>query len=291
MSVVSGDLAAHLAGGVTTTCQCWAVERRDGVVMGFTDHDRDLAFEGVTFRAGTGLTAGALQQVAGLAVDNAEVVGALSDAGIREEDLRAGRFDGAGVRQWLVNWQEVGQRALCFAGTLGEVVQAGAEFRVELRGLSEAMNRTVGRVIQSGCDAVLGDRRCGVDLGAEAFSGSFPLLAVRERRVLVLPLEAGFEAGWFEGGRCLFMDGAAAGLGGTVKRDGWEAGARLVELWEEPGVMPAPGDVVRLSAGCDRRAVTCREKFQNFRNFRGFPHVPSEDWITAMPSRSVAAGS
>jgi uncharacterized phage protein (TIGR02218 family) len=53
----------------------------------------------------------------------------------------------------------------------------------------------------------------------------------------------------------------------------------------------APGDLVRLSAGCDLRAVTCREKFGNFRNFRGFPHVPSEDWITAMPSREVAAGS
>jgi uncharacterized phage protein (TIGR02218 family) len=291
VSVVTGELAAHLAGGVTTTCRCWAVVRRDGVVMGFTDHDQDLTFEGVIFRAGTGLTAGALQQVAGLAVDNAEVVGALSDAGIREEDLRAGRFDGAVVRQWLVNWQDVAQRALCFAGTLGEVVQAGGEFRVELRGLSEAMNRTVGRVIQTGCDAVLGDRRCGVDLEAEGVSGSFPLLAIRERRVLVLPLEIGFEAGWFEGGSCRFLDGAAAGLGSTVKRDGWEAGARLVELWEEPGVLPAPGDLVRLSAGCDLRAVTCREKFGNFRNFRGFPHVPSEDWITAMPSREVAAGS
>lgn len=281
MSVVTGDLAAHLAGGVTTTCQCWAVVRRDGAVLGFTDHDRDLVFEGVTFRAGTGLTAGALSQVAGLAVDNAEVVGALSDAGISEVDLRAGRFDGASVRQWLVNWQAVDQRALIFAGTLGEVEQAGAEFRVELRGLSEAMNRTVGRVIQTGCDAVLGDRRCGVDLSAEGMSGEFVLAGLRERRVLVLPLEAGFEAGWFEGGRCLFLDGAAAGLGGTVKRDGWEPGARLVELWEEPGVLPAVGDRVRLWAGCDRLAETCREKFANFANFRGFPHVPDEDWITA----------
>lgn len=287
MSVVSGDLAAHLAGGITTTCQCWAVVRRDGVVMGFTDHDRDLAFEGVTFRAGTGLTAGALAQVAGLAVDNAEVVGALSDAGISEGDLRAGRYDGASVRQWLVNWQEVAQRALCFAGTLGEVEQAGAQFRVELRGLSEAMNRVVGRVIQTGCDAVLGDRRCGVDLGAEGFSGEFVLDGLRERRVLVLPLEAGFEAGWFEGGRCLFLDGAAAGLGGTVKRDGWDSGARLVELWEEPGVTPAVGDRVQLWAGCDRQAETCREKFSNFRNFRGFPHVPDEDWLTAPASNQT----
>ena len=67
-------LRAHLAGGATTTCYCWAVARRDGVVLGFTDHDRDLSFEGVVFRADTGLTAGALQHLSGLAVDNAESI-------------------------------------------------------------------------------------------------------------------------------------------------------------------------------------------------------------------------
>ena len=283
-------LLDHLAGGITTTCLCWAVTRRDGVVMGFTDHDRDLVFEGMEFRAGTGLTARALQQVAGLAVDNSEAVGALSDAGVREEDLRAGRFDGAEVRQWLVNWQDVTARMMRFRGTLGEVVQAGGEFRAELRGLSEALNRTGGRVLQQGCDAVLGDARCGVDLGAEAFGGVFTLQALRERRVLVLPLEGGFEAGWFAQGRVQFVDGAAAGLGGSVKRDSWEPGLRVVEMWEEPGVLPAVGDRVRVQAGCDRLAATCREKFHNFSNFRGFPHVPDEDWITASPRRSIAAG-
>lgn len=87
-------LAAHLATGLTTVCRCWAITRRDGQVLGFTDHDRDLSFEGILFRADTGLTAGVLLQTSGLAVDNAEAVGALTDAAIREEDITAGRFDG-----------------------------------------------------------------------------------------------------------------------------------------------------------------------------------------------------
>ncbi len=285
------ELLDHLAGGITTTCLCWAVTRRDGVVMGFTDHDLDLIFEGVVFRAGTGLTARALSQVSGLAVDNSEAVGALSDAGVREEDLRAGRFDGAEVRLWLVNWQDVTARIMRFRGTLGEVVQAGGEFRAELRGLSEALNRSGGRVLQQGCDAVLGDGRCGLDLRAAEFGGTFSVLAVRERRVLVLPLEAGFEAGWFAQGTCRFIGGAAAGLSGTVKRDSWEPGLRIVELWEEPPMLPAVGDLVEVRAGCDRLANTCRSKFRNFSNFRGFPHVPDEDWITASPRRSLAGGA
>lgn len=279
-------LAEHMAGGITTVCHAWAVARRDGVVLGFTDHDRDLSFDGVLFRAGTGLTAKALQQVAGLAVDNAEAAGALSDAGIREEDIRAGRFDGAAVRLWLVDWSDVARRELRFRGTLGEVVQEGAAFRAELRGLTEVLNRPMGRVIQSSCDAVLGDRRCGVDLAAPEWSADLVLEGVREGRILLLP-PAGFEAGWFRRGVVRFLDGAAAGIAGTVKAERVEGGRLCLELWQEPGVMPAAGDRVTVQAGCDRRAETCRGKFGNFANFRGFPHVPGEDWITAVPSREA----
>lgn len=283
-------LAAHLAEGVATTCLAWAVTRRDGVEMGFTDHDEDLSFDGITFRAGTGLTARALSQVAGLAVDNSEAVGALSDDGISEADLRAGRYDGAEVRMWLVNWAAPEMRALRFRGSLGEVEQTGRAFRVELRGLSEALNKPLGRVIRSGCDALVGDLRCKVDLEEAAYTGRFTLQAVREGRVLDLLAETGFEAGWFTGGLCRFADGAAAGLSGTVKSDRVAGGLRIVELWEEPAAVPEPGTVVFLTVGCDGQAQTCRGKFRNFSNFRGFPNVPDEDWVTASPPRELASG-
>jgi uncharacterized phage protein (TIGR02218 family) len=40
-------------------------------------------------------------------------------------------------------------------------------------------------------------------------------------------------------------------------------------------------------AGCNRSASACRNKFSNFLNFRGFPHVPGEDWLTSYPSRAL----
>jgi uncharacterized phage protein (TIGR02218 family) len=46
--------------------------------------------------------------------------------------------------------------------------------------------------------------------------------------------------------------------------------------------------MVRLEAGCDKRAETCRLKFANFLNFRGFPHLPGEDWLTAVPKAEGA---
>ena len=55
-------LEAHLQGGVTTLCRAWALSRADGLVRGFTDHDRPLAFEGIAFRPETGMSASALVQ-------------------------------------------------------------------------------------------------------------------------------------------------------------------------------------------------------------------------------------
>ena len=165
-------LVQHLATGCTTVCRCWAVTRRDGVVLGFTDHDLDLWFEGVLFRAGSGLSARALAQSTGLAVDNSEAVGALSDASIREEDLAQGRFDGAEVQSWLVNWADVSQRITEFRGNFGEVTRKAGAFRVELRGLSERLNQAQGLVYQAGCGAVLGDARCGVNLTSALYRGT-----------------------------------------------------------------------------------------------------------------------
>ncbi|MCE6950330.1 DUF2163 domain-containing protein [Cereibacter sphaeroides] len=280
----TSELHAHLQSGATTVCRCWAVTRRDGRVFGFTDHDRDLVFGGTTFRAETGLTSSALQQTTGLAVDNAETVGALSHASVTEEDLLAGRFDGAEVRAWLVNWAHVEDRLLQFRGTLGETTHAGGRFRAELRGLTEALNQPQGRVYQRDCQAVLGDGKCRFDLTQGGFSAEVPVGAAEERQRFRFSGLGAFADRWFEQGRLVVLSGAAMGVVGVVKNDRLAGGVRTVELWEAMGPAILPGDLVRLEAGCDRRAETCREKFRNFMNFRGFPHLPGEDWLSAYPA-------
>lgn len=275
-------LAAHLASGATTVCHAWAITRADGVVLGFTDHDRTLAFEGVVFRADTGLSALALQQGTGLSVDNSEAIGALSDAGLREADIDAGRFDGAEVTCWLVNWAEVTERQVLFRGSIGEIRRAGGAFTAELRGLSEALNRPMGRVYQKPCGAVLGDADCGVDLTAPGYVVEAEVVAVREATVWVAALPD-FEPGWFARGELIVLDGAAAGLSGVVKRDVSEDGRRF-DLWQELRAGVVAGDRVRVTAGCDKRMGACRYKFDNLLNYRGFPDIPGEDWLAAVPS-------
>ena len=287
MSAEAAGLYAHLATGATSVCRAWAVVRRDGVVFGFTDHDRNLQFEGITFRADTGMTARALSQTTGLSVDNSEALGALSSAAVTEGDLIAGRFDGAEVRAWLVNWADVGQRVLQFRGAMGEIVRAGGAFRAELRGLSEAMNQAQGRAYQRGCAAILGDAGCRFDLARPGYAVELAAEAVAERRLFRFAAIGGFADRWFEKGRFAVLSGAAAGVVGLIKNDRIGDGGRTIELWERIGPAIATGDRLRLEAGCDKSAETCRAKFGNFVNFRGFPQIPGEDWLISYP---VSAG-
>lgn len=282
-----GALSDHLAGGAATVCRCWVVTRKDATVLGFTDHDEDLAFDGVVFRANSGLTARALDQATGLSVDNSEVVGVLRDAGVTEADVVAGRFDSANVDVWLVNWAEPGIRELVFRGALGEIEQVGGSFRAELRSLSERLNEPQGYVFHGACSAILGDARCGVDTSLPGFRLEGPVAAVTDGRRFRISASDVFLEKWFERGRLTVLSGAAAGLVGAVKTDRLADGGRDIELWEELRAVIAAGDTVRIEAGCDKRAETCRAKFGNFLNFRGFPHVPGEDWQIAYPARRV----
>lgn len=276
-------LLDHLASGATTVCRAWAVVRKDGVAFGFTDHDRDLEFGGLRYRADTGLSARALQQSTGLSVDNSEAVGALSGAAVTEADLIAGRFDGARVQAWLVNWADVEDRMLQFTGSFGEIVRSGGAFRAELRGLTEGLNLPQGRNFQTACSAILGDRRCRFDLSQPGYFAESAVDVVREGRVFRFSGLAGFADRWFERGRAVVLSGSAQGGIGLIKSDRIGANGREIELWQAIDLRIAAGDVIRLEAGCDKREGSCRAKFNNFLNFRGFPHIPGEDWLISYP--------
>ncbi|MBO9408056.1 DUF2163 domain-containing protein [Shimia sp. R9_1] len=280
------ELLAHLQSGATTVARAWGIERSDGVRLGFTDHDKDLSFEGFVFRASTGLTASALEQGTGLAVDNSEAVGVLSDASVRAEDIAAGRLDGAEITCWLVNWAMPTERSVLFRGSIGEMRQAGGAFVAELRGLSERLNMPRGRVYQRACTAVLGDASCGVDVTDPAMVADPVVEELRDRSVFRFSTLSGFDPGWFTHGLLRVLGGAAEGLTGLIKRDTFEGGWRVVELWEPMPIVLATGDQLRLIAGCDKRFLTCGGKFSNRLNFQGFPDIPGEDWITSYPTKS-----
>jgi len=285
MKILPSGLRQSLDSGATTLCRCWKLIRADGVVMGFTDHDEDITFDGVTYRAASGFTASSINQSLGLNVDGLEVHGALIDEGLNEDDLAAGLFDNARITLWLVDWRRPEDRVILFAGSIGEVSRGENQFSAEIRGLSHALNQPRGRLFQRGCDADLGDGRCGVDLSTSQYNGQGSVVHVNDARSFRASGLDGFAPEWFSRGRLEWISGANAGAVMEVKMHDVVAGEAVIELWEPMAKDILPGDVFRVSAGCDKTWKTCKERFGNGVNFRGFPFMPGNDWVASYPNK------
>lgn len=287
MRAVPSALQAKLDSGVTTLARCWKVTRRDGVVMGFTDHDRDLPVDGVTCRAGTGFAGSEATSRFDLSVDGAEISGALADEQLTEADLAAGRYDAAGIETWLVDWSEPSLKLLTARGTLGEVKRETNAFTAEVRGLADALSQESGRLYTSRCGADLGDQRCKIDLTAPGFRGSGAVVAVDGTSGLVASGLGSFADGWFSAGRLSWTSGANAGLSIEIKLHGVTDGMVRLTLWQAMAEPVAPGDTFTVTAGCDKRFATCRDRFANTDNFRGFPDIPGNDFLIATPAQGA----
>jgi uncharacterized phage protein (TIGR02218 family) len=278
---ISADLAAHLASGATTLCSCWRISRKDGVVLGFTDHDENLQFDGTLFRAGTGFEGTEIETRFGLAATGSELHGALSDESISENDLASGKYDAARVELFLVDWSNVGNRLLQRSGDIGEIRREGSAFAVEIRGLAHQLDQERGRIFAGPCDADLGDARCKIDLEDPTFRTEGEVAAVQGSALFVVSGLDEFEHDWFTRGRFVWGSGANEGLVVEIKEHRNESGASTLSLWQTPPNPVNAGDSFAVTAGCDKRFETCREKFENTLNFRGFPHLPGNDFVVS----------
>ena len=289
MRTIPTALQDKLDAGVTTLCRCWVVTRTDGEVQGFTDHDRDIVLQDilpdpVTCLAGAGLSGSEATEQLGLAVQGAEISGALASASLTETDLAGGRYDAAEIKVFLVDWSEPTLNVLLARGVLGEVRREGQAFTAELRSLAHRLAEDTGRLYTATCSADLGDARCTVDLANPAFRGNGTVETLNGTSVFYASGLGAFADGAFTAGKITFTSGANAGFAMEVKSHRVDLGGVLIELWQ---IMPEPvaaGDTFTITAGCDKRFATCRDRFANAVNFRGFPHIPGNDFIISVPT-------
>lgn len=254
---------------------CWRLERRDGVTIGLTSHDRALIVGGLMHAPTPGMTPSAILRGGDPSDDLTDVRGALSSAAISAVDLEAGRWDGASLTLHLTEWTAPGMLWLELArGVLGSVEQDSGAYSVSLRGgIAAALERAVVPVTSPTCRARLGDGACRVDLRGQ------------QRVVVVASVVGdmvqceGLDPDVYPFGELRWLGGANCGLvQGIVDQDGDQ-----LFLAEPPAFAVAAGTRALLTAGCDKRLATCAERFGNAANFRGEPHLPGMDLLTRYP--------
>lgn len=273
MQVLSNDFMAALAAEVTTLAMCWKITRRDGEVMGFTDHDRDIIFSGVTYVAAAGMGSTAVTSSLGLKVDNLELEGLLSDNSIAEADILAGKYDYAQIDVWLVNYADVAGGAMHVkTGWFGEIILRAGQFIAEVRGLSNALQTTIGDVYTPTCRARFGDVRCGYNLASVTHTGT---VTTADGRLGFTDSARTQVDGYFDYGIVTMLSGANNGAVREIKRFEEKRFILAEPFTNVLGI----GDSYQAIAGCDKRFDTCSARFNNAVNFRGEPHVPGTDRI------------
>lgn len=259
---------------LTRVALCWRIERRDGVTIGLTAHDRDLTIDGLPYRAAPGMTPSAIQRAGALDEQGMEARGPLSHAAISEADLIVGRWDGAAVGVFAVDWRNPARRVPLGEGRIGDVsVQDGA-FTAELSGGGGALDAPVSERTSPDCRAELGDARCQVPMAGRRCHAR---IVAQDGETLTLD-RAEPVANGYAHGRLRWIGGALSGIDAEIA-----GSAEAAIMLRAAPARDVVGALVEIAQGCDGRFATCRDRFGNAANFRGEPHLPGIDLLTRYP--------
>ena len=161
-----------------------------------------------------------------------------------------------------------------------------------MRGLSHHLNQPQGRIYQYGCDATLGDARCRVDLSSPLYRAEGEVVSAESAQRFAATGLGTFGEEWFARGRLAWTSGENSGRAMEVRSQRSDGAHIIIELWQPMALPIAPADTFTVAAGCDKQLATCKTKFANVVNFRGFPHMPGPDYILAVakPGAPVVTG-
>jgi uncharacterized phage protein (TIGR02218 family) len=271
MRPLSAPLLAHYQQPLQTLARCVRIERQDGIVLGLTEHDQDLFFEEVTYSSAAGYRSTALQTSHQLAVGTVEIEGILHAAGVAQQEIVAGLFDNAHIEIFEVNYADLSQgKLVLLCGYWGETQLQGQRFITEFRSTAQNLQQPVGECYSPTCRAQLGDARCSVDLNFFTHPGSVTAV-ISATEIMAADLTQADH--YFTGGHLLWESGANRAIPSVILS--FQAGGRVV--FERPPYSVKDGDSIVATAGCNKRLVTCRAKFNNVVNFRGEPFVPERE--------------
>jgi uncharacterized phage protein (TIGR02218 family) len=119
-------------------------------------------------------------------------------------------------------------------------------------------------------------------LNDAAYRGTGSVAALRATSAFTASGLDAFDDGWFTAGKLSFTSGSNAGLAVEVKSHN-KGSAMVIELWQAMAQPIQMGDAFVVIAGCDKRFATCHDRFNNVVNFRGFPHIPGNDFVVRYP--------
>lgn len=275
MKTISAGLKQGFKDGTISTCI--KLTRQDGVVLGFTDHDKELTVDTVVYAPTPGLARVLMNLRSNAQVSNQEFAGAWT-VDIDEADLSNGVYDEADVEVFRVDWTDVSLGGLnIFTGNLGLIQWSEDGFRADVQSLMKKLSHQVGDITTPKCRHALFDQSgpqiiglCGISKAVHTFNSS--VTNVPTDRLTFDVNALGQVDGWFANGSLRWLTGNNTGLDSPIK----VYASEQIELFLPTIASIQIGDTFQIFTGCDKNFETCKTKFSNVQNFGGFPHIRNE---------------
>ena len=253
---------------MSTWTTCVKIKRTDNVTIGLTELDRDIQIGGVTYVSATGYNPSTYSSNSSMSVNYADLEGLLGMTGVTREQIRAGLYDFSEITLFLYDYeQDVIVKTLA-TGNWGESQLMDGRYKAEFRSLSQRMQQSVGKLYTAHCSAEFGDTKCKYNFAPLIQTGSLTTVSSRLRIHDTARTEAD---NYWRGGVITFISGDNIYRSFEVSAS-YSSGEIVLFL---PLSFPAQvSDQYTIRPGCDKMFETCRDKYNNVTNFRGFPHVP-----------------
>lgn len=262
---------ANATDQIRTLCYCWLLTRADGTILGFTDHDQTIRIDDTDCMPQTGMTAGTMELESGFALNGGQAEAALSTDAISSDDILDGLYDRATVQLYLVNWRAPETAQLLRTMRIAKITQADGIFSAEMDGLLSGFDAPQGRHFRRNCDATFGDANCGINTALPAYRQSVTTMAGSHGLVIhIQPLET--SASDYANGTFALSGELLSIVQIETNMTTWK-----IHLKTAPKAAISAEQKGNLIAGCDKSFSTCRARFNNAKNFRGFPHLPGND--------------
>lgn len=275
---------------------CWKISWKDNpsVVYRFTDWPVDLQLRELDstdvfdYTPTGGLDATARRRSDEIEPQNKELRGVITDAAITSADLRAGRFDGAQVDEYLVDprtaWAGAIEHTCYYIRT---VSYDRGVWTAQVAGIASYLGQPTGEVWGPTCRTHLFSPQCGLDPEDYEVHGDVDSITT-QRLVFVAGITHIGDwdiSGYGDDGLVIWRSGLNVGRVDEIKVHVAGATDNATITLQQPTPFDiAVADSLTLWPGCDKQPGIvgsnkgdCTNTFDNLINFQGEPFIPGRD--------------
>lgn len=272
-----------LDGPSITICRTWDLILRNGDALYFTDHDKPLVIGLKTYVPTLGFAAKSQMKYGGMKERDREIQAAIDHDLILEEDLLAGRYRDAVVKEAVVDWMNLGRgQFLKELYWIRKTASNGQIWIAETESITSWAMQPIGRNYTRDCYHRLGDTRCGKNVSAFVKTGSVSSLTTDGYSgQFDTDISGEAETNMYYNGELTFTSGENNGIKHAIKT--YNPANGNITLWLEPVFPVTVATTVSISPGCPKTAEACKDWYNNLVNHGGFPYLVGTDRMFKTP--------